>query len=57
MIDLLSDRQRTLALTVVCEYCHAAIGDRCVNPKTGELIEHQAAHFVRITAAGKASAR
>lgn len=51
MRDLIEQRRRDQALTAACDYCHAAISDRCVNPKTGELIEHQAAHHVRLVAA------
>lgn len=51
MRDLIVEQQRAEALTVACGYCHAAIGDRCVNPKAGVPIEHQAAHWLRLVAA------
>lgn len=56
MKDLLFDQQRTLALTVPCEYCGQPAGELCVRLPHGESLEHQAAHWLRITAAGKASA-
>ena len=56
MKDLIFDKQRSDALLVDCEYCHQPTGEPCVDRHGGE-IQHQAAHFVRITAGGKASAR
>lgn len=53
MPDLIEQR-RDDALTVACEYCDSAIGERCVNPKNGVPIEHQAAHHVRLVIAGVA---
>lgn len=57
MKDLLFDKQRSDALLVGCEYCGQPAGELCVNPRTDDYVENQAAHFVRITAGGKASAR
>ncbi len=56
MKDLLFDKQRSDALLVDCEYppCRQPAGEPCID-RDGYEIEHQAAHFVRITA-GKASA-
>lgn len=56
MRDLITEQRRTEALTVVCDYCRATVGERCVNRATGSLIEHQAAHLVRLTVTGKAGA-
>lgn len=53
MRDLLFDQQRTDSLLVECEYCTKPIGEACVNPRTQEPLEHQAAHFVRIKAGQK----
>ncbi len=55
MKDLLFDRERSNALLVDCGYCHQTAGERCIDRDGAEIV-HQAAHFVRITASGKASA-
>lgn len=55
MKDLLFDKQRSDALLVDCEYCDQPAGTPCID-RDGYEIEKQAAHFVRIAAAGKASA-
>lgn len=51
MKDLLFDQRRADSLRIKCGYCYAEPGNRCVNPKTGEPIEHQAAHWLRLVAA------
>lgn len=47
-MNLLIEAQRAEALKTYCAYCHKDIGERCINPRTGEPLEHQAAHLVRI---------
>lgn len=45
---------RNLALTVLCPYCHAPIGEPCVTVKVGDgtnLLEHFPAHTVRVRTA------
>ncbi|MGH3416385.1 MAG: zinc finger domain-containing protein [Actinocrinis sp.] len=50
MKDLLFDQRRADALTEACGYCDQPVGAQCVNPKTGEPLENQTAHWVRIQA-------
>lgn len=53
MKDLLFDRRRADSLLVDCEYCGQPVGQLCTDLRSGEEIQHQPAHFKRITAAGK----
>lgn len=39
---------RTAALETRCDYCHAAPDELCRDKRTGRIIEHQAAHYVRL---------
>lgn len=50
MRDLIDERVE--ALTVACDDCQAAIGEVCVNLRTGEPLVNQAAHHVRLVVAG-----
>jgi hypothetical protein len=45
---------RTQAVTVPCTEprCHAAAGEVCINVHTGQPLKYQAAHRVRLQAAG-----
>lgn len=43
---------RTRALSIVCRYCRARVGDPCVNPKNGEEIRYQPAHTLRLLDSG-----
>lgn len=53
MRDLLFLQQRAWSLLADCDYCGKPKGEVCVNPLTKHELEHQAAHFVRITAGQK----
>ncbi len=48
MSSLQLEMARARALRVLCPYCHAAPDDPCRDPRTGKVIEHQAAHLRRI---------
>ncbi len=48
MSSLQLEMDRARALRVLCPYCHAAPDDPCRDPRTGKVIEHQAAHLRRI---------
>ncbi|MGH3795979.1 MAG: zinc finger domain-containing protein [Candidatus Dormibacteria bacterium] len=50
MKDLLFAQRRADALTEDCGYCNQPVGARCINPRTGEPIQHQTAHLVRLEA-------
>jgi len=52
MNDLFFGQQRDRALTVECEDCHAEIDRLCINAATGQPLEFQPAHFVRLRACG-----
>jgi len=43
--------QRLLAESVPCPYCHAAIGEPCVNRASGEVLRRLPAHLPRLQAA------
>lgn len=51
MSSLQLEMARARALRVLCPYCHAAPDDPCRDPRTGKVIEHQAAHLRRLKAA------
>ncbi|MGH3933495.1 MAG: zinc finger domain-containing protein [Pseudonocardiaceae bacterium] len=53
MKDLLFGQQRADSLRVECEYCGKRIGEACVNPRTSEPLQRQAAHLARITASSR----
>lgn len=53
MTDLLFEQQRATALRADCEHCREVAGKECVSPRTGNPLEHQAAHFVRIQAGAR----
>lgn len=56
MTNLLVEAQRAESLTEDCDYCGEEIGRPCVNPKTGQPLEHQAAHRIRMQKAGVVNA-
>lgn len=53
MRDLIFEQQRATSLRASCDYCDQPIGEVCINPRTGEPLEHQPAHFVRIRAGAR----
>lgn len=57
MSSLQLEMDRARALRVLCPYCHAAPDDTCRDPRTGNAIEHQAAHLQRIRAADAKAAQ
>lgn len=44
--------QRATAITVPCPYCPADVGQECYDPRTGVVLELQAAHYHRLQDAG-----
>lgn len=44
--------QRATALTIPCPYCPADAGRECFDPRTGVLLERQAAHYRRLQDSG-----
>lgn len=54
MHDWTGSRARAEALTVVCPYCHAQIGDACVTERGTELVAFPA-HTLRTSLAERKS--
>ena len=40
--------QRATALTIPCPFCGAEVGRECFDPRTGWVLEKQAAHVRRL---------
>lgn len=55
MRNLIWHQTRADAQRFQCTYCHKPVGEVCVNPRTGDELERQPAHFQRLQAAGYGS--
>lgn len=44
--------QRATALTIPCVFCGAGVGRECFDPRTGWVLENQAAHNMRLRESG-----